>query len=59
MYGRRRASVESGATMNYEEASTKAMAGSTYCDDKVCISYAVRTQSPDGWMDFTYVLHKG
>uniref|UniRef100_A0A914XR91 Uncharacterized protein n=1 Tax=Plectus sambesii TaxID=2011161 RepID=A0A914XR91_9BILA len=36
---RRRPSVESGATslgerFNYEEASTKAMAGSTYCDDK-------------------------
>lgn len=40
----RRSSMESGATaslcgercfINYEEASTKALAGSTYCDDKV------------------------
>lgn len=37
---RRRQSIESGVTLlgdrnNYEEASLRALAGSTYCDDKV------------------------
>lgn len=40
LYSRRRPSIESGATslgekFNYEEASTKGLAGSTYYDDKV------------------------
>jgi E3 ubiquitin-protein ligase RNF19A len=43
LYSRRRPSIESGATtslgekFNYEEASTKGLAGSTYYDDKVKI----------------------